>query len=241
MILSTITISGPDAATFLQGQLTCDVMALAPDSATFMACCDRKGRMVANGFIYFSAPHYYLILPKSMISILLAHLKKYSVFSKISLNENADNSIIREALLSIKPELASSLLSENEWNEALIDASIALIEPKTSGIFTPQMLNWQKHGGVSFTKGCFLGQEVVARTEHLGQLKRHLQHITLNCAETHEPGDALHNSEQEAIGLICTKQSSNRMGLAVLQDRALHETVFCSHQKAIVLSPQQEK
>lgn len=232
--LSAIEISGTDAGTFLQGQLTCDVMALTPNSASFMACCDRKGRMVANGFIYFLAPHYYLILPSSTISILLTHLKKYSVFSKVSLSEKTDHAIIQEALLAIKPELSS--LSESQLNDALIRASIALIEPKTSGVFTPHMLNWQKQGGVSFTKGCFLGQEVVARTEHLGQLKRHIQRIKLACHEAHEPGDALHNPKQEPIGLICTKHSSDRICLAVLQDKALDETLFCSHQKTVLLS-----
>jgi folate-binding Fe-S cluster repair protein YgfZ len=131
---SAIEISGADAAAFLQGQLTCDVLILQPDSASLMASCDRKGRMVANGIIYFTPPLYYLILPASMVTILLTHLKKYATFSKVALEPKSDSQII---------EHARNFISDNK--------NLVFIEPKTSGLFTPQMIDWQKQGGVSFT------------------------------------------------------------------------------------------
>ncbi len=235
--LSLIQIAGNDSATFLQGQLTCDVLAIQPDSASFMACCDRKGRVLANGLIYFTPPHYYLLVPSSISKLLLTHFKKYALFSKVSLTETKDSTIIEKAFQAINPTLATALSSQNAFNDACINLGLAFIEPKTSGLFTPQMLDWQKHGGVSFTKGCFLGQEVVARTEHLGQLKRHLHRITLNCTETHAPGDAFQNSQQETLGIICSPKGSENKFLAVLQDKALaiQETLVCAHQKPIYL------
>jgi folate-binding protein YgfZ len=58
------------------------------------------------------------------------------------------------------------------WTEVL--AGIARIVPATSELFVPQMVNYELVGGVSFTKGCYPGQEVVARSHYLGKLKRRM-------------------------------------------------------------------
>lgn len=61
-----------------------------------------------------------------------------------------------------------------EWHAARIAAGIADVDSDTSGKFTPHMLNLDRLGAVSFDKGCYTGQEVIARTEHLGNAKRRL-------------------------------------------------------------------
>jgi tRNA-modifying protein YgfZ len=58
------------------------------------------------------------------------------------------------------------------WELAEIQAGIPEVYPQTSGQFVAQMLNLDKIGAVSFTKGCYPGQEIVARTHHLGRVKR---------------------------------------------------------------------
>ena len=58
------------------------------------------------------------------------------------------------------------------WELAEIQAGIPEVYPQTSGQFVAQMLNLDKIGAVSFTKGCFPGQEIVARAHHLGRVKR---------------------------------------------------------------------
>jgi tRNA-modifying protein YgfZ len=68
-------------------------------------------------------------------------------------------------------------LPDVEWRLALIHAGIPLIETATSEKYTPHMLNLDRLGAVSFRKGCYTGQEVVARTEHLGSSKRRLVHF----------------------------------------------------------------
>lgn len=210
---SLISITGVDAKNFLQSQLTCDVNQLANNEWTFMACCNRKGRVIANGLLYYSnGDNYFFIVPTKIVSILVDHLKRYAAFSKVKLE-------------AVNP---SALVLKEEITEAMNAPGISWIQPETSELFTPQMINWQKLGGVSFKKGCYIGQEVVARTEHLGQLKRHLYTGDLQCNENHQVGDVIF-SEQNEAGII-TKISDKKF-LAVIQDQFATQQLRCAHQQ----------
>lgn len=84
--------------------------------------------------------------------------------------------IKREVLEVIWPELESKLthVSNNVWRRAEILAGIAHITKKTEEKFVPQMVNFELIGGVNFKKGCYPGQEIVARSQYLGKLKRRM-------------------------------------------------------------------
>jgi folate-binding protein YgfZ len=71
----------------------------------------------------------------------------------------------------------ASPLSDTDWRAARIGSGIADLAPATSGKYTPHMLNLDKLGAVSFKKGCYTGQEIVARTQHLGAAKRRAAHF----------------------------------------------------------------
>ncbi|NNC76621.1 MAG: tRNA-modifying protein YgfZ, partial [Woeseiaceae bacterium] len=68
-------------------------------------------------------------------------------------------------------------LSAADWQAARIGAGIVDIVPVTSGKYTPHMLNLDRLGAVNFDKGCYVGQEIVARTQHLGSVKRRAAHF----------------------------------------------------------------
>ena len=72
-----------------------------------------------------------------------------------------------EAVLQAVPAVAPS-----DWQWLDVRAGIAPVVAATSGQFVPQMLNYELLGGVDFKKGCYPGQEVVARSQYLGKLKR---------------------------------------------------------------------
>ena len=84
------------------------------------------------------------------------------------------------------------------WSRLDIEAGVASIEPSTSDAFVPQMINLDRIGGVSFTKGCYVGQEIVARTQHLGRIKRRMYRGHVSGARTLEPGDTLQASASGA-------------------------------------------
>ena len=84
------------------------------------------------------------------------------------------------------------------WELLDIEAGIANIGPDTSDAFVPQMLNLDRIGGVSFTKGCYVGQEIVARTQHLGRIKRRMYRAHWNGTSPVGAGDTLQASEDSA-------------------------------------------
>ena len=97
------------------------------------------------------------------------------------------------------------------------------VMPQTRELFIPQMLNLQAVGGVSFKKGCYTGQEIVARMQYLGKLKRRLYRLSLETAELPEPGTPLFSpSHNSAIGevVIAAKADQSIELLAVLQAEA---------------------
>lgn len=110
------------------------------------------------------------------------------------------------------------------WEWLDIHAGIPLISARTQEQFVPQMAHFERIGGVSFHKGCYPGQEVVARTQYLGKVKRHL--YVLQLVSTAEAGDAVFSSANpdRACGMIVNAAPAPDGGfaaLAVLQEGLL--------------------
>lgn len=106
------------------------------------------------------------------------------------------------------------------WRWLDIQAGFPLVTLATKEEFVPQMADFEKIGGVSFHKGCYPGQEVVARTQYLGKVKRHL--YRLNSAQTLKAGDDLFSPDNpdQACGMVMTAAPSPAGGfeaLAVVQ------------------------
>ena len=126
---------------------------------------------------------------------------------------------------TVRSQLAAHLQEAdlNQWLLGQIRAGIGQVMAQTRELFIPQMLNLQAVGGVSFKKGCYTGQEIVARMQYLGKLKRRLYRLSLNASDLPEPGTPLfsptHNS---AIGevVIAAPAGQTIELLAVLQAEA---------------------
>jgi len=103
-----------------------------------------------------------------------------------------------------------------EWLE--IQAGIPEVTLKTQEAFVPQMLNLDLLGGINFKKGCYTGQEIVARTHYLGTVKRrtHLGHI--NTLTQPNAGDDVLNMQHEAIGKVVRSAPSPVNGYDVLAE-----------------------
>ena len=84
------------------------------------------------------------------------------------------------------------------WELLDIEAGIASIGPATSDAFVPQMINLDRVGAVSFTKGCYVGQEIVARTQHLGRIKRRMYRAHWSGSSGIGPGDTLESGGDSA-------------------------------------------
>lgn len=238
--------SGAKTQEFLQGQLTCDMRELtAHGKYSFAAACDHRGRMLANFWVIRWQNDFLLAIPKSLSETVRNHLQKYAVFSKVEITHDNHLFIAETNIRDSENDIFISLPSENRflhiaeknnfpnisinadettWKKNNIIDQLAILCDKTSLLFTPQMINLEKLGGVSFTKGCYVGQEIVARTQHVGTLKRHLHRIQIKSDATLQPGDELKNEKDEAIGVIieAVTIANNQVDvLAVIQDHAI--------------------
>ncbi|MGN8276512.1 CAF17-like 4Fe-4S cluster assembly/insertion protein YgfZ [Pseudomonas sp. SMN5] len=114
----------------------------------------------------------------------------------------------------------------NRWLLGQIRAGIGQVMPATRELFIPQMLNLQAVGGVSFKKGCYTGQEIVARMQYLGKLKRRLYRLKLDAGPLPEPGTELFSPvHSSSIGevVLAADAGANVELLAVLQADAAEE------------------
>ena len=98
-----------------------------------------------------------------------------------------------DAAIAALPALQDTLaLGGNAaWQLAAIHAGVPQIGPGTQEQFVPQMINYELLGGVNFRKGCYPGQEIVARSQYLGKLKRRMALATLPDAAA-RPGDEVY-------------------------------------------------
>jgi len=165
--LSTLLVSGADARTFLQGQLSADIDALTPARAMLASCNSAQGRVQAVLWLVARSDGIALILPESMIERTAARLRKYVLRSKVGIDALPTGIELPEP----------HAYRELDWRLAGIRAGLPQVYPETHEAFVAQMLNLDLLGGVSFEKGCYTGQEIIARTHFRGAIKRRMFHF----------------------------------------------------------------
>src|SRR5690606_27906733 len=117
----------------------------------------------------------------------------------------------------------------NAWQLQLIRLGIGQVHSQTRESFIPQMLNLQHLGGVSFRKGCYTGQEIVARMQYLGKLKKRMYRLTWAGDQLPAPGAAvLDSANGRDVGEVVTaaRGEGHIELLAVLQNEAAQSTTL---------------
>ena len=116
----------------------------------------------------------------------------------------------------------------NAWQLEDIRSGLAWLTDAQQDHFLPQMLNWEALGGISFKKGCYTGQEVVARAHFRGQVKKRLMHISVEAQALPEVGASLANGDDKAVGEVVVSAFNEQGGvelLAVMSTKAVEETM----------------
>ena len=133
-------------------------------------------------------------------------------------------------------ELSCVPVSVPAWDLLDIRAGIASISAVHSDHFLPQALHLERINGLSFDKGCYAGQEIVARTQYLGRLKRHLRRGALHAPEAPIAGDAILGAiggRNQSVGQVVNVAASGRTSrwelLAVVQDNAVSAELRLGH------------
>lgn len=152
------------------------------------------------------------------IAILTITPTRHEIFGPVAALEHAWQHYIKQAAHA-DPQI---------WDILDIQDQLPELYPQTVGSFFAHDLNLPKLGAVSFTKGCFRGQEIVARMQHRGKLKRSLYSFTTNLNNIN-PGDAITSGgpEQESIAgtVVRASKSTNDqiIGLAVITDSMIKD------------------
>jgi len=232
--LRALLVTGPDARSFLQNQLSSDLNDVTATRGQLSGWHDPKGRVLAVLRVLPHPEGFLLVMHAGLLAPVQQRLRMFVLRAKVSLApgpqvlglpaaaDDAATGVVGGLALDTEPLSAacSEMLSvlrlpgragwllvgkvdaagdgpdasaEAAWARAEIEAGLPEVYPETSGQFVAQMLNLDRIGGVSFTKGCYPGQEIVARAHHLGRVKRRARLFRAAGAPP-APGDALADS-----------------------------------------------
>ncbi|MBK8018381.1 MAG: folate-binding protein YgfZ [Betaproteobacteria bacterium] len=227
--LARADVTGPDAASFLNGQFTADVQHLASGRWTWSGFCSAKGRLLATFRIARLPGGFVLQIPSAVAGDFLTRLRRFVLRAKVSLpaaatpgstaefdgRHTAADAIpgldrwpgegeVTEAggciLFGVENGRVLAMGTSfdgvrdaapgGEWRNDVM-SGYPWILPGAQEMFVPQMVGLETVGGVSFTKGCYPGQEIVARSQYLGEVKRRLFRITASAARVPQPGETV--------------------------------------------------
>ncbi|WP_435927762.1 tRNA-modifying protein YgfZ [Dryocola sp. BD613] len=236
-----VNVTGADAEKYLQGQVTADVAQLGSNQHLLCAHCDAKGKMWSNLRLFHRGEGFAFIERRNLHEAQLTELKKYAVFSKVTMTPDSESVLLGLAGFQARAALAplfaalpdeenpvvqdgattllwfnlpaerfmlvtdaataqtlleklrgeAQLNDSQQWLALDIEGGLAVIDSVNSAQFIPQATNLQALGGISFKKGCYTGQEMVARAKFRGANKRALWYLAGSASRLPEAGEDL--------------------------------------------------
>ena len=266
--LGLLEVSGEDAVTFLQGQVTNDVKKLTGNNSQYAGYCNPKGRLLALFLAFAHADHLHLQMPLSLLEPIMKRLKMYVMRSKVVISDKSADivcfgiagphaeqlltslfnqvptapeqliTLADATLLKLRGEIPRyqvfthtenaeriwqalandcTKVGKSVWDYLEIQAGIPEIVPATQEAFVPQMINLDALDGINFKKGCYTGQEIVARTHYLGKVKRRTQLAHINRDNMPQAGDVIQiQGHDEAIGQVVRAAATPEGGVDML-------------------------
>ena len=237
--------AGADARAFLHAQLTNDLQNLPPGRARYAGWCSAKGRLLATFLVVPHADGFLLQLSRDLVPVVLKRLSMFILRSKVKLTDasgqwaqygvwdpDAGEALAvseRDGAIAIGIDAGRRLVlapeghltadaPAGEWMLAEVRAGRPLIGQPTQDQFVPQMVNLELAGGVDFRKGCYPGQEVVARAQYRGAVKRRMYRLR-GAAMT--PGQELYSDDAPGQPSGMVVNAAGEESLAVLQISAV--------------------
>lgn len=200
---SVIDVRGPDAFAFLQGQVSQDMERIVQDGSGLAGLHNPQGRCLAVlRILCVARDHYLIVLPGELAETIRALLARYVLRAKVTVTDagatwrvygatgpDAAAAASTRVSMPMDPSQGRFLIvaprseplpdgepaARVDWRLDDIAAGLPELHTATSGQFVAQMLNLDLIEGISFKKGCYTGQEVIARAHYRGQVKRRMQ------------------------------------------------------------------
>jgi folate-binding protein YgfZ len=232
--LGVLAFRGVDAARFLQGQLSADIEKLAVGANTLAGFHNPQGRVIALlGVVRTTADEFLAALPRELATPVAQRLSKFVLRAKVRIADeseslrvfgvagaNTEARIIAwgDRQLALRPVATADIKPDvsalTAWLRADISAGLPRIHAATSEAFVAQMLNLDLLGAIAFDKGCYTGQEVIARAHYRGRVKRRMQRWLNAGAAPLRPGDAARAPDGRALSVVSVAPDAG--GQAVL-------------------------
>jgi folate-binding protein YgfZ len=242
---AVLAVAGEDRTGFLQGLVSNDVTEVAPGHAVWAALLTPQGKWLADFFILSDGERLLLDCEQSQMAMLLQRLTRYRLRSRVALSESdlrvyvawdGEPSTDQASIAARDPRLPEAgwrvlTAGSIETNASAADwdlhrLSLGLPDGSRDMETEKSILleaGFDELHGVSWTKGCYMGQELTARTKYRGLIKRRLVPVRIDGAVP-PPGSPILRDGRE----VGTMRSANgQHGLAVLRLEALASTLTC--------------
>ena len=211
-----LKLTGSENEAFLQAQLSNDISKLDHSSVQLNAYCQHQGKILALFWLIRAGDDFLLSFPLDLLDSIKARLQMFVLMADVKIIDETeqylqigvigksqkDSLTINEqlSLILADPKNLSKfdLTSQDYWDKACIDSFLPEVNITSTETYIPQMLNLDiNEFGVNFSKGCFPGQEVVARLHYLGKAKRRL--FAFKSDSPLSLGDTLHCAESKSV------------------------------------------
>lgn len=236
--LAVHRVSGTDAGAFLHAQLAADTASLSDGKACFAAWCSPRGQVIALLLVCRQDSSWFLVADAGLATAVANRLRMYVLRANVSIAAQPEIQVaglradedpaagtmvfapghvpLRYALIPRGPEDKYASLC---WRREEIMHGITWLQDGTSERFLPQMLGVDAIGAVSFSKGCYPGQEIIARARYLGKLKRRPVLLELDGNPPLHPGETCvlvsggGNIEAAVADAVCADGKSTTLRL----------------------------
>jgi folate-binding protein YgfZ len=227
--LGVLAFRGVDAARFLQGQLSADTEKLSPGASTLAGLHNAQGRVIALlALVRPSRDEFFAVLPRELAGRVAQTLGKFLFRAKVRISDESENLRVlgapagaphagiaelawsdRRLLLvprdqspSGGPGFAGQGTALTLWERSDVAGGMPQIYAATSEAFVAQMLNLDLLGSIAFDKGCYTGQEVIARAHYRGRVKRRMQRWRHASATPLAPGDSAQAADGRTLTVV---------------------------------------
>jgi folate-binding protein YgfZ len=226
--LGVLRIAGADTERFLQGQLSNDMQQLPSGRTQLAGYHNPQGRVIAVLQLVRAASDAVLaVLPRELAASVAQRLAKFTLRAKVKIEDlsaewrvdgligqaepsGADQGLLVQLGADAERSLHIHRADEGErargerrrWRQLAIERGEPQVYAATSEEFVAQMLNLDVLGAVAFDKGCYTGQEVIARAHYRGRVKRRMQRFRTTSAQELSPGTAGRLTDGRAFKIV---------------------------------------